>query len=77
MPLPVACFVMRLAEMKQNARALSAAERAELRAYLRLLDIEASETEQARIFAKLDRARAGDVMDEAEVRRRIGDRPAA
>jgi hypothetical protein len=68
---------MDLAEMKQKARALSGAERAELRAYLRLLDIEESEAEQAKIFAKLNQARAGNVISEAELRRRLGDRPAA
>jgi hypothetical protein len=67
---------MSLAELKQGAETLSVAERTELRAHLRLLDLKGDKVRQADLS---DRVRAGRYIDQDEVRRLIasqsGPRP--
>lgn len=65
---------MSLAEIKQEAAALTADERAELRAHLRLLDLKNDQQRQAELFARAQSAR---YVDEAEVRKIIESRSGA
>ncbi len=65
---------MSLAELKQETQSLSPAERAELRAWLKLLDLKENGARQSQLFTKLDQAKAGCVTDEAGLRERMGPR---
>ena len=59
---------MSLAEIKHEMKTLTARERAELRAHLRLLDVQEDEGRQAELSG---RAQHGTFIDQDEVRRRI------
>jgi hypothetical protein len=67
---------MSLAELKAGSQSLSPAERTELRAWLRLLDLKEDLTRQDRLHQLLGRAREGGVVNEDDLRAKMGARPA-